>query len=144
MFERLIAPLVIIVLAVIVVPQSSLAKPADDKAQQAILVTGASSGIGLNIAKTLATQLIAIDEDELALILNVNLMGIYRVTKAFAPLIIESKVRISNISTISGILSDMFWAPYQMSKHALEAYTDSLAAEMALFDVQVSAINPGK
>lgn len=37
----------------------------------------------------------------------------------------------------------MFWAPYQMSKHALEAYTDSLAAEMALFDVRVSAINPG-
>jgi NAD(P)-dependent dehydrogenase (short-subunit alcohol dehydrogenase family) len=30
-----------------------------------------------------------------------------------------------------------------MTKHALEAYTDSLAQEMALFDVKVSAINPG-
>jgi NAD(P)-dependent dehydrogenase (short-subunit alcohol dehydrogenase family) len=30
-----------------------------------------------------------------------------------------------------------------MSKHALEAYTDSLAPEMALFGVKVSAINPG-
>jgi NAD(P)-dependent dehydrogenase (short-subunit alcohol dehydrogenase family) len=30
-----------------------------------------------------------------------------------------------------------------MSKHALEAYTDALEEEMALFDVKVSAINPG-
>jgi NAD(P)-dependent dehydrogenase (short-subunit alcohol dehydrogenase family) len=40
-------------------------------------------------------------------------------------------------------LSGRFWAPYNITKHALEAYTDDLAAEMALFDVQVSAINPG-
>jgi NAD(P)-dependent dehydrogenase (short-subunit alcohol dehydrogenase family) len=84
-----------------------------------------------------------IDEDELDWIMDVNVMGVYRVTKAFAPLIIESKGRISNISSISGILSSMFWAPYGMSKHAIEAYTDSLADEMALFDVHVSAINPG-
>ena len=37
----------------------------------------------------------------------------------------------------------MFWAPYGMTKHALEAYTDSLEREMALFDVKVSAVNPG-
>jgi NAD(P)-dependent dehydrogenase (short-subunit alcohol dehydrogenase family) len=84
-----------------------------------------------------------IDEDELNWILNVNVVGVFRVTKAFAPLIIESKGRISNISSISGVLSGMFWGPYSMSKHALEAYTDALAEEMALFDVKVSAINPG-
>lgn len=37
----------------------------------------------------------------------------------------------------------MFWAPYNMSKHALESYTDDLAAEMSLFGVKVSATNPG-
>ena len=84
-----------------------------------------------------------IDEDELAWILDVNLMVFYRVTEVIAPLIIESKGRISNISSIFGIGAGMFWAPYQMSKHALEAYTDDLALEMALFDVQVSAINTG-
>ena len=30
-----------------------------------------------------------------------------------------------------------------MSKHAMEAFTDSLAAEMAKFDVKVSIIEPG-
>jgi NAD(P)-dependent dehydrogenase (short-subunit alcohol dehydrogenase family) len=84
-----------------------------------------------------------ISEDELAWIFNVNVFGVYRVTKAFAPLIIESTGRIVNISSISGILDGMFWAPYTMTKHALETYTDALAKEMALFDVEVSAVNPG-
>jgi NAD(P)-dependent dehydrogenase (short-subunit alcohol dehydrogenase family) len=42
-----------------------------------------------------------IKEDELNWILDVNLVGVFRVTKAFAPLIIESKGRISNISSIN-------------------------------------------
>jgi len=32
---------------------------------------------------------------------------------------------------------------YVMSKHAVEAYTDQLAFEMAMLDVKVSAIEPG-
>ena len=187
--------------------QNSFAQAAGVGSQKAILVTGASTGIGRNIAETLAANgyfvyagarkqadldalneipniqsvrldvtrqdeidaavrtvrtggrglyglvnnagvataapITEIDEDELAWMLDVNLMGVYRVTKAFAPLIIESKGRIINISSISGIITNMFWAPYQIGKHALEAYTDVLALEMALFDVQVSAINPG-
>jgi len=207
MFQRIIASTAVIAIAVFGLSQSTFADTADDSEQKAILVTGASSGIGRNIAETLAANgyfvyagarkqadldalneipniqsvrldvtkqdeidaavetvragakglyglvnnagvltlgpITEIDEDELALILDVNLMGVYRVTKAFAPLIIESKGRISNISSIAGILSGMFWAPYDITKHAIEAYTDDLAAEMALFDVQVSAINPG-
>jgi NAD(P)-dependent dehydrogenase (short-subunit alcohol dehydrogenase family) len=207
MFTRFIAALVVVAFGVAGVPQNSLSESVGDSAQKAVLVTGASSGIGRNIAETLSRNgyfvyagarkqadidalneipnvqavrldvtkqdeidaavktvraggkglyglvnnagiaaigpITEIDEDELNWILNVNVVGVYRVTKAFAPLIIESKGRISNISSISGILSGMFWAPYGMSKHAIEAYTDSLAEEMALFEVKVSAINPG-
>jgi NAD(P)-dependent dehydrogenase (short-subunit alcohol dehydrogenase family) len=65
------------------------------------------------------------------------------VTRAFAPLIIESKGRITTTGSISGILSGQFMGPYSMSKHAVEAFTDSLAIEMAKFDVAVSVIEPG-
>ena len=71
-----------------------------------------------------------------------NILHPYRITKAFAPLIIESKGRITTISSISGILSGTLFGPYSMSKHAVEAYTDSLAAEMMMIGspVRVSAI----
>ena len=86
-----------------------------------------------------------IDEDELNWILNVNVVGVFRVTKAFAPLITESQGRIVNISSISGILSGGFtgYGMYFMSKHAVEAYSDQLAFEMAKFGVHVAAVEPG-
>ena len=67
--------------------------------------------------------------------MDVNLFGPYRVTKAFAPLIIERKGHITTTGSISGILSGVLYGPYSMSKHAMEAFTDSLAVEMAKFDV---------
>jgi NAD(P)-dependent dehydrogenase (short-subunit alcohol dehydrogenase family) len=107
-----------------------------------------SEGRGLyglinNAGVLVAGPLIEIDEKDLQFQMDVNVFGPYRVTKAFAPLIIESKGRISTTGSISGILSGPFFGAYSISKHAVESYTDSLAAEMAKFDVQVSIIDPG-
>lgn len=82
-------------------------------------------------------------EGEMAFLMDVNLFGPYRVTRAFAPLIIESKGRISTTGSISGIGSGRLYGPYSMSKHAMEAFTDSLALEMEPYGVQVSVIEPG-
>ena len=64
-------------------------------------------------------------------------------TKAFAPLLIESKGRISITGSISGILSGPLLGAYSMSKHAMESFADTLAAEMEKFDVAVSVVEPG-
>ena len=179
----------------------------DSDGRKAVLITGASSGIGRNMAETLAREgyfvyagarkqadidelsaieniegirldvtvqdeidaavaqvreagrglyglvnnagvgviwpLIEVDEDDMQFQMDVNTFGPWRVTRAFAPLIIESKGRITTTGSISGILSGMLAGPYSMSKHAVEAFTDSLAVEMQKFGVSVSVIEPG-
>lgn len=83
------------------------------------------------------------DEQEFDWQMDVNVYGPYRITRAFAPLIIESKGRVAIIGSIAGTLSSATWGPYSMSKHAMEAYADALADEMKDFGVEVSLIEPG-
>lgn len=100
-------------------------------------------GLVNNAGVAVIAPLIEVDEEDMFFQMNVNVFGPYRVTRAFAPLIIESKGRITTTGSISGILSGTFFGPYSMSKHAVEAFTDSLAREMRKFDVEVSVIEPG-
>ncbi len=81
--------------------------------------------------------------DELHWLMDVNVYGVYRVTQAFAPMIIASGGRITTIGSISGILASPFSGHYAMSKHAIEAYTDSLAGLLGPIGVEVSVIEPG-
>ncbi len=74
----------------------------------------------------------------------VNVEGVYRTTKAFAPLVIESKGRIITTGSIAGTISGFpGFSAYAGSKHWIEAYTDSFAAEMEPLDVHVSVVEPG-
>ena len=81
--------------------------------------------------------------DELEWLMDVNVSGVYRVTQSFGPMIIDAKGRISTIGSISGTGSSRFSSHYSMSKHAMEAFTDSLAQEMEPLGVHVSVIEPG-
>lgn len=100
-------------------------------------------GLINNAGVAVIAPLVEVDEEDFHFQMDVNVYGPYRVTRAFAPMIMESKGRISTVSSISGILSGTLFGPYSMSKHAMEAFGDSLAREMERFDVQVSLIEPG-
>jgi NAD(P)-dependent dehydrogenase (short-subunit alcohol dehydrogenase family) len=100
-------------------------------------------GLVNNAGVVVVQPLIEIEEPDFDFQMNVNVYGPYRVTRAFAPLIIESKGRISIIGSISGTLSSATWGPYSMTKFAMEAYADALADEMKAFDVEVSLVQPG-
>ena len=85
----------------------------------------------------------SLEDADLDFVLNVNVNGVVRVTRAFIPLLVESKGRIVTTGSISGILSSPGSSAYSMSKHAMEAFTDSLAREMEPAGVYVSVIEPG-
>lgn len=100
-------------------------------------------GVVNNAGVAVIGPMIEVKEDDLKFQFDVNIYGPYRITKAFSPLIIAEQGRITTIGSIAGTLSSPFVGPYTMSKHAIEAYTDSLAGEMAKFGVKVSVIEPG-
>ena len=100
-------------------------------------------GIVNNAGVAVAGPLIELDEKDLDFIFNVNIYGAFRITKAFAPLVIAAKGRVVNISSLNGIVTSAFIGPYSMSKHATEAYGDGLAAELGPLGVRVSTIEPG-
>jgi NAD(P)-dependent dehydrogenase (short-subunit alcohol dehydrogenase family) len=81
--------------------------------------------------------------EEFDLVMKVNAYGPYKVTRAFTPLLVASKGRVTTIGSISGTLSGRDLGVYSMSKHAVEAYTDSLAAQLEPQGVLVSVIEPG-
>ena len=185
--------------ALLAAPQSSLAGD-----QKSILVTGASTGIGRNLAETLAANgyhvyagarkdndLAALDAienvtavrldvtrqdqvdaavemirekgtglyalvnnagvgggrkevldapiDTHTFVYSVNVEGVYRVTKAFAPLVVESGGRIVTTGSIAGTISAIpGFSAYSGSKHWIEAFMDSFAEEMKPRGVTVS------
>lgn len=199
--------LIALAMAATVTSMAEEGKLAPTTPQKAVLVTGASSGIGRKITEVLAHQgyfvyagarkeadLIALNkipnvqsvrldvtvqadidaavktiteggrglyglvnnagvglwgplnettEEDFHFLMNVNLYGPYRMTKAFSPLIINAQGRIVMIGSLMGTTTMQMMGPYAMSKHAMEAFTDTLAAEMSPYGVGVSIVEPG-
>jgi NAD(P)-dependent dehydrogenase (short-subunit alcohol dehydrogenase family) len=81
--------------------------------------------------------------------LEVNVVGLLRVTQAFLPLLgarqetVQSPGRIINISSVSGRIAYPFMGAYAASKHALEALSDALRRELLLYGIDVILIEPG-
>ncbi len=99
----------------------------------------------VNFAGILAVgSMVDIPESTLQRVLDVNVMGTFRVNRAFFPLVRKRGGRIINISSETGWQSGApFNGAYATSKHAIEAYSDSLRWELSLLDIPVVKIQPG-
>lgn len=75
-------------------------------------------------------------------IIDVNLMGMIKVTRQFAPLIRHSKGRIVNVESLAGLLPIPFTIFYGVSKVAAAGFSDNLRIGMYRFGVSVVSINP--
>ena len=82
--------------------------------------------------------------DKVRQVFEVNVFGTLQVTQAVASGMIErGRGRIIIVSSIAGVSSGALSGPYAMTKHALEAMTMSLRAELAPVGVEVGKLNPG-
>lgn len=83
-------------------------------------------------------------EQQWQLNLNVNLTGVFNVTKAVAPILVRQKsgcvVSISSIDAFQGCRN---YSQYAMAKAGVVGLTRTLAQEFGPFGVRVNAVAPG-
>lgn len=73
-----------------------------------------------------------------------NVFGVVRCTQAALPAMRERRSgHIINISSMTGRTAIPMFGAYSASKWAIEAMSESLASEAAMFDIRVSLIEPG-
>ncbi|MFN2617479.1 MAG: 3-oxoacyl-ACP reductase FabG [Thermoleophilaceae bacterium] len=130
----------------------ALAVQADvsDPAAADALVEQVEQGLGpvlvlVNNAGTRADALSPqIDDEAWARVLETNLSGAFRVTRrVLKPMIRQRFGRIVNVASIVGRRANPGQASYAASKAGLEAFTKTVASEVARRKVTVNAVAPG-
>jgi NAD(P)-dependent dehydrogenase (short-subunit alcohol dehydrogenase family) len=81
--------------------------------------------------------------DEVRRLFDVNFFGHVAVTQALIPALRRARGRIVLISSVGGLVTTPYMAPYHASKYALEAVGDALRMELAGSGIQVALIEPG-
>ena len=77
-------------------------------------------------------------------VLNINLKGVYLVTKAVAKLMIKQRAgRIINMTSVSGVTGNVGQANYAAAKAGVIGFTKTCAKELAARGITVNAIAPG-
>jgi NAD(P)-dependent dehydrogenase (short-subunit alcohol dehydrogenase family) len=106
-------------------------------------------GLVNNAGIAVPGPLIHLATDEFRHQLEVNLVSVLIVTKAFVPLLGADHSlrgdpgRIINISSVGGRNGGPFLGAYSASKHALEGFSESLRRELMLYGIDVIIIGPG-
>lgn len=89
-------------------------------------------------------DIISTDVNVAMKIMMVNYFGQMVLTKAVLPSMIERRSgHIVTVSSIQGRIAIPYRSAYAASKHALQAFSDSLRAEVARYNIKVSVISPG-
>jgi hypothetical protein len=107
------------------------------------------AGLVNNAGITVQGPLQLLPLDRLRHQLEVNVIGLVAVTQAFLPLLGASGKgrkrpgKIINISSVGGKRALPFLGPYNASKFAVEALTDSWRRELMIYGIDVIAIEPG-
>ncbi len=97
-----------------------------------------NAGYGLCGAVEEATEI------EYHSVIDTNVIGLIAMTRVLLPhLRQQGSGHIINFSSIGGLIGSAGWSYYNLTKFAVEGFSEGLAAEMKPFGVHVSIIEPG-
>ncbi len=85
-----------------------------------------------------------LDDDTWARVLDVNLTGVFRMTRAAIPeMLKQGRGAIINISSIASLVGIPYLPVYAASKGALDALTRAIAIDYANDGIRCNVVNPG-
>jgi 3-oxoacyl-[acyl-carrier protein] reductase len=88
--------------------------------------------------------LTGLDDSDLAAVLDTNIGGVFNVTRAVVPYMVMQRAGcIVNLSSVAGDKGGRGQTNYAASKGAVNAFTRSLAVELAPRRIRVNAVAPG-
>jgi NAD(P)-dependent dehydrogenase (short-subunit alcohol dehydrogenase family) len=102
----------------------------------------ALDGLVDNAGIAVAAPLELVPLDELRRQLEVNVVGQVAVLQAVLPALRRSRGRVVFMGSVGGRSALPFLGPYAASKHALEAFADTLRVEIAPWGMTVSIVEP--
>ncbi len=86
----------------------------------------------------------AFEDEDVAIVLDTNVTGVFNVTRAVVPYMISQRAgRIVNISSVAGEKGGRGQTNYAASKGAINAFTRALAVELAPRKINVNCVAPG-
>lgn len=88
--------------------------------------------------------LTALDDDDIRAVLDTNVLGTFNMTRAVVPFMVsQRRGKIINLSSVAGEKGGRGQTNYAASKGAINAFTRSLAVELAPRNITVNAVAPG-
>jgi 3-oxoacyl-[acyl-carrier protein] reductase len=88
--------------------------------------------------------LAGMDDDDVDLVLDTNVRGVFNMTRAVVPHMVSRRAgKIINLSSVSGDKGGRGQTNYAASKGAVNAFTRALAVELASRKITVNAVAPG-
>ena len=122
---------------------SAAARRVEEEAEGSAPAQGGLDALVNNAGIAVGGPLELVPLPELRRQLEVNVVGHVAVMQAVLPALRRSRGRIVLVSSVGGRVATPFLAPYQASKHALEAIGDALRLELRSSHVRVALIEPG-
>jgi NAD(P)-dependent dehydrogenase (short-subunit alcohol dehydrogenase family) len=111
--------------------------PTLDPAKPLILINNA--GVGLGSGPFSATDL-----DDFEWVMNINLYGVVRMTKAFLPFMLEhNQGQVVNISSVFGLAGVENNSAYCTAKFGVRGFSDVLRMELLGTGIGITCVHPG-
>jgi NAD(P)-dependent dehydrogenase (short-subunit alcohol dehydrogenase family) len=118
-------------------------KQIDEAAAKAVELGGVDVVFN-NAGYGMAGPLEGLTDEQIVRMVNTNLLGAIRITKAFVPYFREKRAGLFITTTsIGGLIAVPFNSMYHATKWGLEGFCESMAFELKRFGIGMKTIEPG-